>query len=74
MPEKIRRIALGLEYQGTNYFGLQKQKTTDQTIQETKEILKKNKQIKKGDPVISLASMPANDKGMTNMIKLSIVN
>ena len=48
--------------------------TTDQTIQETKEILKKNKQIKKGDPVISLASMPANDKGMTNMIKLSIVN
>ena len=48
--------------------------TTDQTIEETKEILKKNKQIKKGDPVISLASMPANDKGMTNMIKLSIVN
>jgi pyruvate kinase len=48
--------------------------TTDQTIKETKEILKKNKQIKKGDPVISLASMPANDKGMTNMIKLSIVN
>ena len=47
--------------------------TTDQTIQETKEILKKNKHIKKGDPVISLASMPAKDKGMTNMIKLSIV-
>ena len=48
--------------------------TTDQTILETKEILKKNKQIKKGDSVISLASMPANGKGMTNMIKLSIVN
>ena len=48
--------------------------TTDQTILETKDILKKNKQIKKGDPVISLASMPANSKGMTNMIKLSIVN
>jgi pyruvate kinase len=48
--------------------------TTDQTILETKEILKKKKQIKKGDPVISLASMPANGKGMTNMIKLSIVN
>ena len=39
----------------------------------TKNILKKNKQIKKGDAVISLASMPANEKGMTNMIKLSIV-
>ena len=47
--------------------------TTDQTILETKNILKKNKQIKKGDAVISLASMPANEKGMTNMIKLSIV-
>lgn len=47
--------------------------TTDQTIQETKEILKKNKHIKKGDLVISLASMPAKERGMTNMIKLSIV-
>jgi len=47
--------------------------TTDQTILETKEILKKKKQIKKGEPVISLASMPANARGMTNMIKLSIV-
>jgi|TARA_B110000196_G_C21069606_1_gene626794 tRNA pseudouridine38-40 synthase len=27
------RIAIGLEYQGTNYHGLQKQKTTTQTIQ-----------------------------------------
>ena len=33
MPEKIRRIALGLEYQVTNYIGLQKQKTPDQPIQ-----------------------------------------
>ena len=47
--------------------------TTDQTIQETKDILKENKQIKKGDTIINLASMPANAKGMTNMIKLSIV-
>tara|TARA_B110000438_G_scaffold73318_1_gene73425 strand:+ start:840 stop:2264 length:1425 start_codon:yes stop_codon:yes gene_type:complete len=47
--------------------------TTDQTIQETKEILKKNKHIKKGDFVINLASMPAKERGMTNMIKLSIV-
>ena len=27
------RIALGVEYQGTNYFGFQKQKSTKQTIQ-----------------------------------------
>ena len=47
--------------------------TTDQTIQETKEILKKEKFIKKGDLVVNLASMPAQEKGMTNMMKLSKV-
>ena len=45
--------------------------TTDQTIRETKEILKKNKLIRKGDLVINVASMPSNEKGMTNMIKIS---
>lgn len=38
MPKKIRRIALGLEYQGTNYFGLQKQKTTEKTVQGLLEV------------------------------------
>lgn len=45
--------------------------TTDQTILETKEILKQQKHLKKGDLVINLASMPAHEKGMTNMIKIS---
>ena len=45
--------------------------TTDQTIQETKEILKKEKFLKKGDLVVNLASMPAHEKGMTNMLKIS---
>ena len=30
-----------------------------------------NKKIKKGDLVINVASMPANEKGMTNMMKIS---
>ena len=47
--------------------------TTDQTIIETKEVLRKNKHIKKGDFVVNLASMPASEKGMTNMVKLSKV-
>jgi len=47
--------------------------TTDQTIIQTKEILRKNKQIKKGHFVINLASTPASEKGMTNMVKLSKV-
>jgi pyruvate kinase len=45
--------------------------TTDQTIEETQEILKKRKFIKKGDFVVNLASMPANQKGTTNMMKIS---
>ena len=47
--------------------------TTDQTIQETKEILKKGKFLKKGELVVNLASMPAQERGMTNMMKLSKV-
>ena len=38
MPKKIKRVALGLEYQGTNYFGLQKQKTTEKTVQGLLEV------------------------------------
>ncbi len=47
--------------------------TTDQTIIQTIEALRKNKHIKKGDLVINLASTPASEKGMTNMVKLSKV-
>ena len=48
--------------------------TTDQTIKETKEILRDGNFLKKGDLVVNLASMPAKEKGMTNMMKLSNVN
>lgn len=47
--------------------------TTDQTIRETKEILRDGKFLKKGDLVVNLASMPAQEKGMTNMMKISKV-
>ena len=45
--------------------------TTDQTIVETREVLIKNKHIKKGDFIVNLASIPASERGMTNMVKLS---
>ena len=45
--------------------------TTDQTIRETKEILRDGNFLKKGDLVVNLASMPAQEKGMTNMMKIS---
>ncbi|MDG2264457.1 MAG: pyruvate kinase [Flavobacteriales bacterium] len=47
--------------------------TTDQTIRETKEILKQEKHLKKGELVVNLASMPAKEMGMTNMMKISKV-
>ena len=47
--------------------------TTDQTIKETKEILKKQKHLKKGDVVVNLASTPVQERGMTNMMKVSKV-
>ena len=58
---------------GVKAFYYEGGKTTDQTITETKNILKKSKYIKKGDLVINIASMPAQEKGMTNMMKLSKV-
>mgnify|MGYP001454894398 CR=1 FL=1 len=45
--------------------------TTSQTIKETKEILKKQKHLKKGDIAVNIASMPAREKGRTNMMKVS---
>ena len=47
--------------------------TTDQLIQETIELLQKNKIVKKGDLIINTASMPAKEKGGTNTLKISIV-
>ena len=45
--------------------------TTSQTIEDTKEILKKLKYLKKGDLAVNIASMPARERGMTNMMKIS---
>ena len=58
---------------GVQGFYYDKGPTTDQTIEDTKQILKKGKFIKKGDHVVNLASMPAHEKGMTNMMKISKV-
>ena len=58
---------------GVQAYYYNREATTDQTIIETKEILRTNKYIKKGDYIINLASMPAHEKGMTNMVKLSKV-
>ena len=45
--------------------------TTSKTIEETKQILRLKKHLKKGDLVVNIASMPAREKGTTNMMKVS---
>ena len=58
---------------GVTGFYYDNQNSTDETIKETKEILKKEKRLKNNQLVINVASMPIKDKGMTNMMKLSYV-
>ena len=45
--------------------------TTSKTIEETKQLLRLKKHLKKGDLVVNIASMPAREKGTTNMMKVS---
>jgi pyruvate kinase len=47
--------------------------STDHTIADIKYLLKKKDWIKVGDLVINIASMPIEEKGKSNMLKLSQV-
>ena len=64
----LNTLSLVWGVQGFYYEGAS---TTSQTIKETKEILKKKKHLKKGDLVVNIASMPARERGTTNMMKVS---
>ncbi len=64
----LNTLSLVWGVQGFYYEGAS---TTSQTIKEIKEILKNNKYLKKGEIVINIASMPAREKGTTNMLKIS---
>ena len=64
----LNTLSLVWGVQGFYYEGAS---TTSQTIKETKEILKKQKYLKKRDLVVNIASMPARERGTTNMMKIS---
>jgi pyruvate kinase len=51
-----------------------KYESTDQTIADLKEIIKKEGYVKTDDLVVNIASMPMKEKGRTNMMKLSYIN
>ena len=58
---------------GVTGFYYDNQSSTDDTIQDTKQILKDQGFVEKEQLVINIASMPIKEKGMTNMMKLSYV-
>lgn len=58
---------------GVRAFYYHKMVSTDHTISDIKYTLKKNGYIKDGDFIINVASMPIEEQGMTNMLKLSKV-
>ena len=58
---------------GVKGFYYDKFTTTDETISDVTEILKKAGEIGKGDVVINTASMPIKQRFRTNMVKITIV-
>jgi pyruvate kinase len=58
---------------GVKCFYYNKMVSTDHTIADIKYILRKAGELKDGDLVINIASMPISEQGMSNMVKLSYV-
>lgn len=57
----------------TRAYHYDKAASTDETIADVEEILKKDGHVKSGDTFIILASMPINERGRTNTIKVNVV-
>ena len=58
---------------GVRGYNYNKFVSTDDTITDIKKIIKENKVVQSGDMVVNIASMPITNKGMTNMLKLSMI-
>ncbi|MFK8046724.1 MAG: pyruvate kinase [Crocinitomicaceae bacterium] len=58
---------------GVKAFYYDKMVSTDHTIADSKYLMKKNGLLKKGDIVINIASVPIEEKGPSNMVKLSYI-
>jgi len=57
----------------TRAYYYEKQTSTDETIADVQEILKRDGHVKPGDIFISLASMPIHERSRTNMMKVNVV-
>jgi pyruvate kinase len=59
---------------GVRGYYYDKYESTDQTINDLKDIIKKEGIVYNDDLVINIASMPMKEKGRTNMMKLSYIS
>jgi pyruvate kinase len=59
---------------GVQGFFYDKMESSDQTFHDTKEIVKNAGLVSKGDIIVNIASMPIQEKGMTNMMKLADID
>ncbi len=57
----------------TRAYYYEKSDSTDETIADVQEILKRDGHVKTGDIFISLASMPIHERNRTNMMKVNVV-
>ncbi len=71
-PEKHMLATMNLIW-GVKSFYYDKFTTTDDTIEDIIEILKKNKHIKPGDVMVNTGSMPLHKRPRTNMLKITVV-
>ena len=69
-PHLIKTLSL---VWGVQAFFYNRFESTDKTIDEVQQILKKNGLVKRGDIVLNTGSMPLNERGRTNMLKVSEV-
>lgn len=58
---------------GTQAYHYERAVSTDETIADVEEILKRDGHVKSGDVFITLASMPILEKGRVNTVKINIV-
>ena len=58
---------------GVKTFFYNKTESTDHTIADIKYLLKKQGHVAKGDMIINTASIPIEESGKTNMMKMSVV-
>ncbi len=56
---------------GVRGFFYDKMESTDNTFHEVKEIIRNKKLMKKGELMVKIASMPIQERGTTNMLKVA---